>query len=588
MKNGTVLVRALSGWIFGFGLIFSSQMSAADTQPDYPSRKVAIVGGSIAAALESYYAYLDSVKTGVKTRIAIYEKSDSLARASRFSERNDSTTTAYNITASFTPDEILSVVPRGTELVEKLAVLFSEPGGIRVDDVTGANDSEIAICFKEAVELYGKDPKHDDRTQNLLRLGKLSMDLWQNIYDTADEELKSILTEANYNPCRNPSNREQKVLHDGFRIDLLYGIPDAPVRAEKMKDTYLQLGYSDCKILTPGEVQEIDPYLRDYCLAHSEIETQVETGVLVWKKDSSALWRPGGCISPRVFLPKLYDYLKKAMGTFVDSSGKVQDYFTIEFNKEVTGVEWEDRLGLRVKGLKFSDGTTEQDDAGAAYADSRYVFCPGEAIGTLRKCGFEEPTYAGFAGASLLLDIPLSAFDLDKFRNFSHCMEVHKVGIVLAWQARFKENRLLIGVAGTKSFYADQIPNLDQEFAKNRHWVQLNMINDVLPEMVSIGCGFDTKGLKLEPEHLDLLEKKGILERWVGRRAVAYDGFPTLGSLYCNGRKVLNARCTTHLGSGGVSFSPAAAYISRCSEQDSSDEFVEKILMYADSRRTAK
>jgi hypothetical protein len=163
-------------------------------------------------------------------------------------------------------------------------------------------------------------------------------------------------------------------------------------------------------------------------------------------------------------------------------------------------------------------------------------------------------------------------------------MEVHKVGIVLAWQARFKDNRIIIGVAGTKAFYGDQLPTIDQDFAQNRHLVQLNMINDVLPDIVSIACGYDTKGAQLFFNDINTLESQGILKRWVGRRAVAYDGFPTLGALYCKGCKVGNARCTTHLGSGGVSFAPAAVKMSR-SFKNIEDAFSEKILHYADSRR---
>ncbi|MFI5344701.1 MAG: hypothetical protein ACHQUC_10850, partial [Chlamydiales bacterium] len=108
------------------------------------------------------------------------------------------------------------------------------------------------------------------------------------------------------------------------------------------------------------------------------------------------------------------------------------------------------------------------------------------------------------------------------------------------------------------------------------------------PEFISLAYGYDTKGKELSSEELSFLEDKGIARRWAGRRAVTYDGFPTIGSLYCNNRKVSNARCTTHLGSGGVSFGPGAIFISRSSEQDCNDAFVQKILTYADSRRVAE
>lgn len=547
--------------------LFSGEVSVLDAQPEH---KMTVVGGGIIGALESYYAHLDALKTGTKLRIIVYEKGSSFTEAALSSNGTASTNTSFNIFPSLTIDEILSVVPRGSELVEKLAVLFSEPGGIRVDDVPGVNDSEAAIRFKEAVALYGKDENHDDRTKTLLKLGKMSMDLWQDLYDRADEELKGILEESNFNPCHDPKNKDQKQLRDGYRIDLMYGIPDAEKRASGMQATYAQLEYQYCKILSPREVMEIDPSLTDFCLDHSESADK-------WNSDSAALWRPGGCISTHVFLPKFYAYLKKIMGTYINESGKAEDCFTLNFNKKVVAVKFDASSDLRIIGLNFSDGSSEQNS-------SLYLFCPGEAVGTLLNLGFDEPAYAGFAGPSLSLNIPLSTDQLNTYQDFSHCMEVHKVGIVLAWQARYAEGRIFIGVAGTKAFYGDQQPTIDQDFARNRHLVQLNMINNVLPEMVSLACGRDTKGQQLIDDDLAQLENSGILNRWVGRRAVAYDGFPTLGALYHDGQKVSNARCTTHLGSAGVSFAHAAVQVSR-SFECTEDGFVKKVLQYADSRR---
>ena len=81
-----------------------------------------------------------------------------------------------HIVPSLTPDEILSVVPRGQELINKLCHLFSEQGGIRVDDVAGVNDSFAADQFKRAVQEYGLDEEgHHARTETLLALGKMSM-----------------------------------------------------------------------------------------------------------------------------------------------------------------------------------------------------------------------------------------------------------------------------------------------------------------------------------------------------------------------------------------------------------------------------
>lgn len=569
------LFYLLSGLLSLCGAIFASGPI------DVPvSCKTSIVGGGIIGALESYYAYKDAQKNGEKICITVYEKGDSFASSSN---SQSSTNTSYNIVPSLTIDEILSVVPRGSELVEKLAILFSQPGGIRVDDVEDVNDSESAINFKHAVALYGSDKNHDDRTLALLMLGKRSMDLWRQMYDDGDEELKAILEASNFNPCREPRNNSKKSLHDGYRIDLIYGIPNAQAKALNMKADYEKLGYKNCAILSPSEVVAIDPYLTDFCNQHSDLNTNKER---VWRNGSVALWRPGGCIDTRAFLPKFYAYLRKVMGQYTGTDNQVHDCFQLQFSKEVCGVEFDSKsANLRIIGLKFNDGSCQIEQK--PEINSQYVFCPGESVGTLHNLGFNEPAYAGFAGASLLITIPLSSDQIERYKNFSHCMEVHKEGIVLAWQARFKENSIFIGVAGTKAFYGEKQPHKDEEFPTNRNLVQLNMINSVLPEFISLAYGYQTNSKTINAEELSYLEKKGIAHRWVGRRAVAYDGFPTIGSLYCDKRQVSNARCTTHLGSGGVSFGPGAVLISRSSKQGLNDAFVQKILMYGDSRRIA-
>lgn len=166
-------------------------------------------------------------------------------------------------------------------------------------------------------------------------------------------------------------------------------------------------------------------------------------------------------------------------------------------------------------------------------------------------------------------------------------MEVHQEGAVLAWQARFKDDNIFIGVAGKKAFYSDQKPHKDQAFAKNRNILQLNMINDVLPEFVSLTLGRETKGQKLKAEDLIQLEKLGIAKRWVGTRAVAYDGFPTLGAVFDENKKVSNARCRTHLGSGGGSFSPASIFVSRSvlNQHAKPDQLTQSVLEYGKSNR---
>src|SRR5579885_2263086 len=528
-------------------------------------KEIIIVGGGMIGGMEAYFAWLEAKEHNIPVRITIYDKNNSLAE-----------TTISNIVPSLTPDEILSVIPRGPELVKKMKILFSEPGGIRVEDVADVHESASTEHFTQEVQAYSLDEEgHKQRTQALLELGKMSMDLWQEIYQNADDEFKEILRLSNFNRCGEPSSKTKK-LHDGYRIDLIYNIANAAERANGMKADYVALGYKQCTILSPDEVMAIDPFLTDFCMAHSKNN--------VWDNDAVALWRPGGCLDGQVFLPKLYEYLKKVMGTYTNAQGKQEDCFQIKFGKKVVGVEYAQIDGnMVVSGLTFEDGNAVTTECGC----TDYVFCPGEAVGTLKQLGFAEPAYAGFAGASLMLDIEIPKKKIKKYKKFSHCMEVHQEGVVLAWQARFRDNKIFIGGAGTKAYYGDQRPTKDQAFAKNRNLLQLNMMNDVLPEFLSLALGYDTKGKVLTEKDLDYLEAHNIAKRWAGVRAVVYDGFPTLGCLYHDDMKVINARATTHLGSGGGSFAPAATHVSRKAMNNETDPFINMILDYADSYRTA-
>ncbi len=105
-------------------LLTFSRVTVANQSIDTPlSTKTVIVGGGIIGALEAYYAYQAAQRADTKIGITIYEKGSSLDSGGGQS----STNTAYNIVPSLTIDEILSVVPCGTELVDKLAILFSQP-----------------------------------------------------------------------------------------------------------------------------------------------------------------------------------------------------------------------------------------------------------------------------------------------------------------------------------------------------------------------------------------------------------------------------------------------------------------------------
>ena len=121
--------------------------------------------------IEALLTHLRAKEKGQTVRVTIYEKNASTSQ-----------TTAANIWNSHTPDEIVSVVPRGKEVEEKLKIKFSDPGGIRVDDVAGVNDSECTKRFIEQVEIYGQNESgHKKRTDALLALGKAGMLLWKEM-----------------------------------------------------------------------------------------------------------------------------------------------------------------------------------------------------------------------------------------------------------------------------------------------------------------------------------------------------------------------------------------------------------------------
>lgn len=519
-------------------------------------KKISIVGAGIAGAMEAYFAYRNAKEAGEKIRITIYEKHQQL-----------SSTTVANLVPGLTAGEITGTSTKG--LSPKLQSLFSQSGGVRVDDVPDINTTATEN-FKIAAETYHSSA--DSNAEKVLwEIGKRSMELWQSIYDNGDTELQEILKESNFNPCREPKSTERTV-HDGYKIYLIYNTPGARELVNGRMEFYKSLGYNHCAVLSPKEVQELDPSLAEFCKSNSKLDGS-------WNDNTVAAWRPGGCIDTQVFLPKFYDYLRKKMGK--DSEGK--DLFQLKLGKEVVEVGFN---GDAVQSLKFADSKiTSQRHK---YLSSTYVFCPGEAVGTLKKLGFEEPACAGFAGASLMLKIPLTDAQKLEFAKFNTAIVIARAGVGLSCQARLKEGSIFIGVAGAQAFYGEQKPSTDHAFCQYTNLLQLNMINNVFSQFVSLALGWDTKGCELTQAHLGTLENENIAKRWVGTRAVTYDGFPTLGSLYKGNTCIQNARTTTGLGSGGASFSPACVQISQASlQQVVEDPFVSKVLNLTSSTRSA-
>lgn len=505
-----------------------------------------IVGGGIIGMLEAYYALTEAEKLKKTINIFIFE------RNARFDQ-----TPAMNIFPSLTPDEILAVIPRGEMLVRDLAVPFDLGDGIKVSDVPALDmGSKIVKDFIASVTVYGEDLKgYKKREKALLSLGKLSMQLWDELYRQGDYDLRSLMQASNYKPCKEVS-RGEKRLGQGYRIDIFYKQSGVDALVQALVKKYRSLGYVSTRALSPEEAGAIDPQLTDFIDLYT---VKKETG-LAWKKDAGAIWRPGGCLNAHDFMLGLRDYLQEKAKKMANGSS-----VNIMLGTEVVGIDFIE--GDRITGLKITSdkGVSARrfPEAKGSISNSQVAFAPGESVGTLRKLGFKEPDYAIFAGPSLRLDIPLSEKLKDKYKSLNHAMEVHQNGVVLAWQARNYNGLVTIGIAGTKAFYGDVIPKNTEDFARDRHLLQLNTAYELYPDIINEGLDGASHQSVLMQEDLDRLIKKGMARAWVGARAVAYDEFPTLGLLYKDNNVITNARVVTHLGSGGVSFGPASIRMSQ-------------------------
>ncbi len=551
------------------GLIFLN-LELALAQ-NYPESEVNIVGGGIAGFFEAYFAMLDAETTQKTAKVTIYEKNP-----------NISTTTTTQIAPSLTFDEIISVIPRGADLDKALSMPFFHGKGIRVDDVQGVNSSVSALRFLSAAKEYSKDDDgHRIRTSVLLELGKKSMKMWQELYEQGDEKLKMILEQSNFMPCKELTDPQNFKLGEGYRIDIMFNDDNAMNKAISMQDDYIKLGFPSTRILNPDEVIKIDNQLTSFVLSNST----GDEGQRKWKDNAAAVWRPGGCINVAKFLPLFAHYIEERMGTYVNKDGKEKHRFKIKFNSKVSGVIYNEKN--QIENLIVEGNELKKTNNKHQYKNSSFVFAPGEAVKTLEELGFAVPAYAGFAGPSLRLKIKLSPEQLKQYENFKHCMEVHQDGVVLAWQVNVdpETGECYIAVAGTKAFYGDKSPQIKEAFAQNRHLLQLNIINGVLPELVSAAIGRNTINEKLTHVDLKQLVDEGIATPWVGTRAVAFDGFPTVGRLYNKNGDVNNARVTHHLGSGGCSFALGAVDASRKVDTESKDSLDEAVLEFGKSTR---
>ena len=554
----------------------SQSTSSQSTSSQSTLSQFYIVGGGITGMLQAYYALNQAEQEKKPINILIFE------RNAKFSQ-----TPAMNIFPSLTPDEILSVIPRGETLVKNLNIPFYKGNGIKVSDVSALNmqSKTVADFVTSAIQSAKDTSAYEEREATLLSMGKLSMSLWDELYRQADDELRAIMQAANYKPCKEVAKDEQR-LGQGYRIDIFFGQPDVEAFVSHMVRKYRGLGYVSARVLDPEETRKIDPQLTGFVEKFS-IE---RNGERQWKKDAHAIWRPGGCLNAHVFMMGLPNYLEqraKKMGNG-SSVRLLLDHDVVGIN--VTEEHAVGSVNVRVNGQsirQFPEGEQASD------ASLQVVLMPGEAVGTLQQLGFDEPSYAIFAGPSLRLDIPLSDSLKDKYADLDHAMEVHQDGVVLAWQAKNYSGVVTIGIAGTKAFYGDVLPKNSESFAKNRHLLQLNAAYQLYPDLINQALSRKASKGSLKQADLDLLVQKRIARVWVGARAVAYDGFPTLGRLYVESQPIANVRAVTHLGSGGVSFGPAAVLMGQAITEgkdmllESNQGLFTSVREFSDSRREA-
>ncbi len=520
---------------------------------NYPSSKLVIVGGGISAYLEAYVAFIQARSDFQKIRISIHEKNDRL-----------SDTTVAHLVPSLTPSEMLSVV-NYTNFFQNISTPFQLPGGILANDMRYVLDSEDAKRFIAAVRgVVQNSQRLQENTELMLRMGKLSMALWNMLYDTGDDDFKQIMKDSHFYPCSEAHTRQNQA-QNGYRIDLVQGRPNATQHLMRQQQYAQARGYQHCRLLSPTEVIEKDPFLNDFCELNSHLN---ESAKRVWNADAGAIWVPGGCLATSIFLPKLHHYLEQKMGTYTNQAGDTKNCFQAHWKRTVIGVTYDPNVEqAHISGLVFQDDPAHVKQK-HVYEQTAYVFCPGEAVGTLSALGFQEPPAARFSGVSLQLTIPLlSVAHMQQYAALhQQYREIGFHGYGIAWQARCVDECLIIGVGGTKAFYGTHEPQLHQEFAQTNSVLLLNCINRLWPTVIELALGKLTGGKTLTALDLSALISDGVARVWVGSRAVSFDACPTLGTLYeAKGqqRPIDNARCTTHLSSGGVSFGPAAVMVSQ-------------------------
>jgi hypothetical protein len=546
----------------------SEKLECPETKHKRPERKYIGTGCGWVALVELNTDLREAEEQGERLRATLYEQN------AEFGE-----TPAAKVSPSLTIDELIAVLPSNKMFVDGLKEKFDLPGGMRVDDVPGGVDSSprAQAFIARASEASKDEAACRERDEFLLRFGQRSMEEWDDFYKRAEEKENDALVALLKQYYRSGNE---------YRIDVIYGSFTAVQVAEEMVSNYQKMGYAKSAIVSPDEAEKEDPALANFCARYSQQEAT--SSQRQWLAGAVAVRRPGGCIVPN-FFEAFLEQLNVRMGTYKNEVGKEKPCLRVRYGREVKGVLYSEPD--TIKGLSVFDKARgvsyEKSEKPSLYKHTNYVFTPGESVGTLSGLGFKEPASGGFAGASLRLRVPYEKMTAELKKKYASTLcyrEVHKPRpgpeVVLAYQLTSEGASIILKLAGTKAFYGDVKPEASQEFAQNRGHLLLQTMNELHPDLLTAASGENTAEKNLTKEDLARLIASGVLQLWVGRRAVAYDKSPTLGALYRadDGTKVSNAHCTTHLGSGGVSAAHFAVKVARHKTEEPADAFVAEAL----------
>ena len=123
------------------------------------------------------------------------------------------------------------------------------------------------------------------------------------------------------------------------------------------------------------------------------------------KPGITALWRPGGCINTRKFIPLFHQYMEKGLAhgliqkvkpEIVLLSNMANRWMALPLIMQIPTAVLAYKLAQLLNKIKI-----------LIIKAKAIHFCPGEEVGLLSRFGLDEPAYASFAGAVLFLELPI-------------------------------------------------------------------------------------------------------------------------------------------------------------------------------------